>query len=37
MGFIETDAQVLGKAWSRMAHHAGGFQSRELAKPARLL
>ena len=25
MGFIETDAQVLGKAWSRMAHHAGGF------------
>jgi thiamine-phosphate pyrophosphorylase len=27
MGFIETDAQVLGKAWSRMAHHAGGFNS----------
>jgi thiamine-phosphate pyrophosphorylase len=26
MGFIETDAQVLGKAWSRMAHHAGGFK-----------
>lgn len=25
MGFIQTDAQVLGKAWSRMAHHAGGF------------
>lgn len=25
MGFIETDAQVLGKAWSRMAHHSGGF------------
>ena len=25
MGFIEKDAQVLGKAWSRMAHHAGGF------------
>ena len=25
MGFIETDAQALGKAWSRMAHHAGGF------------
>ena len=25
MGFIETDAQVLGKAWSRMSHHAGGF------------
>jgi thiamine-phosphate pyrophosphorylase len=25
MGFIETDARVLGKAWSRMAHHAGGF------------
>lgn len=25
MGFIETDAQVLGKAWSRMAHQAGGF------------
>ena len=25
MGFIETDAQVLGKAWSRMAHHNGGF------------
>ena len=25
MGFIETDAQVLGKAWSRMAHLAGGF------------
>jgi thiamine-phosphate pyrophosphorylase len=26
MGFIEKDAQVLGKAWSRMAHHAGGFK-----------
>lgn len=25
MGFIEKDAQVLGKAWSRMAHHTGGF------------
>ena len=25
MGFIESDARVLGKAWSRMAHHAGGF------------
>jgi len=25
MGFIETDARVLGKAWSRMAHHTGGF------------
>jgi thiamine-phosphate pyrophosphorylase len=25
MGFIEKDAQVLGKAWSRMAHHNGGF------------
>ena len=25
MGFIETDAQVLGKAWSLMAHLAGGF------------
>ena len=27
MGFIEKDAQVLGKAWSRMAHHAGGFNA----------
>jgi thiamine-phosphate pyrophosphorylase len=26
MGFIEKDAQVLGKAWSRMSHHAGGFK-----------
>ena len=25
MGFIEKDARVLGKAWSHMAHHAGGF------------
>lgn len=25
MGFIETDASVLGKAWSRMVHHDGGF------------
>jgi thiamine-phosphate pyrophosphorylase len=25
MGFIETDAKVLGKAWSRMAHQDGGF------------
>ena len=27
MGFIEKDAQVLGKAWTRMAHHAGGFNA----------
>jgi len=25
MGFIETDATVLGKAWSRMVHHDGSF------------
>jgi thiamine-phosphate pyrophosphorylase len=25
MGFIETDAKVLGKAWSRMVHQDGGF------------
>lgn len=25
MGFIESDAKVLGKAWSRMAQHDGGF------------
>ncbi|CAM3673600.1 thiamine phosphate synthase [Polynucleobacter antarcticus] len=25
MGFIERDAKVLGKAWSRMAHQDGGF------------
>jgi len=25
MGFIEADARVLGKAWSRMVHHDGGF------------
>ena len=25
MGFIESDAKVLGKAWSRMTLHDGGF------------
>jgi thiamine-phosphate pyrophosphorylase len=25
MGFIESDANVLGKAWSRMVHQDGGF------------
>jgi len=25
MGFIEADATVLGKAWSRMVHHDGNF------------
>lgn len=25
MGFIESDAKVLGKAWSRMVNHDGGF------------
>lgn len=25
MGFIENDAKVLGKAWSRMVHQDGGF------------
>ena len=25
MGFIESDAHVLGKAWSRMVHQDGGF------------
>lgn len=25
MGFIEADAKVLGKAWSRMVHQDGGF------------
>jgi thiamine-phosphate pyrophosphorylase len=25
MGFIECDAKVLGKAWSRMVHQDGGF------------
>ena len=25
MGFIESDAKALGKAWSRMAQHDGGF------------
>jgi thiamine-phosphate pyrophosphorylase len=25
MGFIESDARVLGKAWSRMVHQDGGF------------
>lgn len=25
MGFIEKDARVLGKAWSRMVNHDGGF------------
>ena len=25
MGFIESDASVLGKAWSRMVHQDGGF------------
>ena len=25
MGFIEKDARILGKAWSRMAHFNGGF------------
>ena len=27
MGFIETDAKVLGKAWSRMAQGDGGFNA----------
>lgn len=27
MGFIESDAKVLGKAWSRMVHHDGGFNA----------
>lgn len=27
MGFIECDAKVLGKAWSRMTHQDGGFNS----------
>jgi thiamine-phosphate pyrophosphorylase len=27
MGFIECDAKVLGKAWSRMVHQDGGFNS----------
>jgi len=27
MGFIESDAKVLGKAWSRMAHGDGGFNA----------
>ena len=27
MGFIETDAKVLGRAWSRMAQGDGGFNA----------
>ena len=27
MGFIESDAKVLGKAWSRMTHGDGGFNA----------